>query len=309
MNNQIKLDAILILTVYSINNSYLAGEKMEIFKYKYDDLFNPVLKALHDLGGSGTNSEIEEMMIQNMKLSNDEIEDIHRGNTTKLSYRCAWAKNYLKRYSLLENSSRGVWALSNLGKDVYDVDKELVKRTVKELLREDDQHVEEDIVDIDETTEVPDLSWEEEIISILKSIEPATFERLSQRLLRELGFVNVEVTGKSGDGGIDGKGVIKIGGVLSFHVVFQCKRYKDNVPPREIRDFRGAMQGRGDKGLFITTGSFSRDAKLEAKRDGAPPIDLIDGIEFANKLKDLRLGIDVDMVEEVDIKKEWFSTI
>jgi len=196
-----------------------------------------------------------------------------------------------------------------LGKDVYDVDKEQVKRTVKELSREDDQQVEEDIVDIDKTTEVSDLSWEEEIISILKAIEPAAFERLSQRLLRELGFVNVEVTGKSGDGGIDGKGVIKIGGVLSFHVVFQCKRYKDNVPPREIRDFRGAMQGRGDKGLFITTGSFSRDAKLESKRDGAPPIDLIDGIEFANKLKELRLGIDVNMVEEVNIKKEWFSAI
>jgi restriction system protein len=121
--------------------------------------------------------------------------------------------------------------------------------------------------------------------------------------------VNVEVTGKSGDGGIDGNGVIKIGGVLSFHVVFQCKRYQDNIPPREIRDFRGAMIGRADKGLFITTGSFSRDARLEAKRDGAPPIDLIDGIEFAHKLKDLKLGIEIEMVEKIKINREWFSTV
>ena len=283
---------------------------METFRYKYDDLFNPVLQALHTLGGSGTNSEIEETIIQQMNLTDEEIEDIHRGNTTKLNYRCAWAKNYLKRYGLLENSSRAVWSLSNLGRNTLEVDKEEVKRTVKMISKKtDSESVKEDEIETLDDDDISNLNWEEELIEIMKSIEPAAFERLSQRLLRELGFVNVEVTGKSGDGGIDGIGVIKIGGVLSFQVVFQCKRYQGTVSPSAIRDFRGAMIGRADKGLFITTGVFSRDAKLEAKRDGAPPIDLIDGNEFANKLKELRLGVDVEMVEEVTIKKNWFDNI
>lgn len=154
-----------------------------------------------------------------------------------------------------------------------------------------------------------ELSWEDELIGIMKQMPPDAFERLSQRFLRELGFINVEVTGKSGDGGIDGVGVIKLGGILSFHVVFQCKRYSGSVSSSAIRDFRGAMIGRADKGLFITTGTFTRDAKQEAQRDGAPPIDLLDGNAFAEHLKNLRLGVHVELRENVLINSEWFNAI
>jgi restriction system protein len=109
-------------------------------------------------------------------------------------------------------------------------------------------------------------------------------------MLRESGFVHVEVTGRTGDGGIDGKGIARINGFMSFHVLFQCKRYKGSVTAGEIRDFRGAMVGRADKGLFISTGSFTPAAVKEATRDGAPPIDLVDGDELAEKLKELALG-------------------
>ena len=129
------------------------------------------------------------------------------------------------------------------------------------------------------------------------------------RLLRESGFVQVEVTGRSGDGGIDGKGIIKLQNVLSYHVVFQCKRYKESVGAGAIRDFRGAMIGRADKGLFITTGAFTRDAIKEATRDGASPIDLIDGEDLVDMLKQLRLGVEVRMVEEVDVNTAWFENI
>jgi len=121
--------------------------------------------------------------------------------------------------------------------------------------------------------------------------------------------VNVEVTGKTNDGGIDGKGIVKIGEVLSFHVVFQAKRYQGRVASSVIRDFRGAMVGRADKGLILTTGSFSREAKKEAQRDGATPIDLIDGNELAEKVKDLRLGVNVELVESVEINKDWFKKL
>ena len=281
---------------------------MEHFKYKYDDLFNPVLQALHKLGGSGTNSEIEEQVILLLNLSDLEVEEIHRGNTTKLAYRLAWARNYLKRLGLLENSGRAIWTLTAQGQKTTSIDQKEAKKIVKELsgVKRPSESPKEVVK---ESEELEELSWEEELIELMKSIEPAAFERLSQRLLRELGFINVEVTGKSGDGGIDGVGVIKLGGVLSFHVVFQCKRYTGSVSSGAIRDFRGAMIGRADKGLFITTGTFTREAKQEAQRDGAPPIDLIDGNAFAEHLKDLRLGVSVELREEVTIKRGWFDEI
>ena len=152
--------------------------------------------------------------------------------------------------------------------------------------------------------------WREELNRILsEELTPAAFERLIQRVLRETGFVQVEVTGRSGDGGIDGKGIAKINGILSFHVVFQCKRYRGSVGAAPIRDFRGAMQGRADKGLFITTGYFTRDAIKEATRDGAITIDLVDGGKLAEKLKELGLGVRVELSEAVRVERNWFSAI
>jgi len=142
---------------------------------------------------------------------------------------------------------------------------------------------------------------------LTKVLSPDAFERLAQRLLRESGFIQVEVTGRTGDGGIDGKGIARIHGFMSFHVIFQCKRYKGSVSASEIRDFRGAMVGRADKGLFITTGNFTSGAIKEATRDGAPPIDLVDGDELARKLKELGLGVKTELIEQVSVEREWFS--
>lgn len=154
-----------------------------------------------------------------------------------------------------------------------------------------------------------ETKWEDELLEIIKNITPEKFERLCQRILRELGFVDVNVTGKSGDGGIDGNGIIKINGTLSFHIVFQAKRYKGSVPPSVVRDFRGAMIGRADKGLIISTGTFSREAIKEARRDGAPTIDLIDRIDLVKKMKYLNFGVKIEMIEKVSINKDWFDTI
>jgi restriction system protein len=161
----------------------------------------------------------------------------------------------------------------------------------------------------EEEDEVDELNWQQDLLDVIKAMPAAAFERLSQRLLRELGFKNVEITGKAGDGGIDGKGILNIGSVITFRVVFQCKRYRDTVSAGVVRDFRGAVQGRADKGLLITTGSFTRDARAEAQRDGALAIDLMDGNELAQKLKELGLGVGVEMVEEVTIDAEWFQKI
>lgn len=276
------------------------------FKYKYDELFNPVLQSLHDLGGSGSNEEIEKKVSDTLKLTDDEMSIIHKGSLTKFSYRLAWARTYLKNYGLIDNSTRGVWSLTSEGLKIKSVDKAQVIKKVREQFAKD-KKLDKKEAELDEAA--VELEWQEELLETLRAIPPDKFERLSQRLLRELGFVNVEVTGKTGDGGIDGKGVIKLGGVLSFHVVFQSKRYKGSVAPTLIRDFRGAMIGRADKGLFITTGTFTGEAKKEAQRDGAPPLDLIDGYQLAEKLKELGLGIETYSVEKVKINKEWFEGI
>ena len=283
------------------------------FKYKYDDLFNPLIKALKKLGGSGAVSEMEEEVAQTLGLSDEAINEIHRESTTKLTYRLAWARNYLKRYDILDNSSRGVWALTEKGQKTDEVDQEKVKRAVIKKDKEERNKKPEVAVDepqIENTSEeIEEFGWQDKLIQTIREIHPDQFERLCQRLLRELGFVNVEVTGRTNDGGIDGKGIYKIGSVLSFHVVFQAKRYQGSVSSSTIRDFRGAMSGRADKGLIMTTGSFTREAKKEAVRDGATPIDLIDGNEFAERLKDLNLGVEVQMVEDVKIKTDWFKNI
>ena len=272
----------------------------------YDNLFNPVIKAMHELGGSASVSEIEEKVAEILKLTEEEISEIHKGNRTQLSYRLAWSRNYLKRYGVLENSSRGVWALTTKGRETTSVDKDEVNRTVKSLDKKSES-IEEVVEEGKEPDESEEL-WQESVLKELLNLKPDAFERLCQRMLRESGFVQVEVTGRSGDGGIDGRGIIKIGGLLSFHIIFQCKRYVGSVSSKEIRDFRGAMAGRTDKGLFITTGTFTRDAKQEASRDGVPPIDLIDGEELVQKLKELGLGVKIETEESVEIDRDWFKS-
>jgi restriction system protein len=274
---------------------------------KFDQLFNPLLTVLHALGGSASIEEQEEKIASALKLTEKDLQVIHRGNRTKFSYNLAWARTYLKQYGLIDNSSRGIWVLTAQGQKTQQVDADEVKRKCREDSRALRQNAQV-------ATEIPDGSeptssdWEDEVTEALKKMEPAAFERLCQRVLRESGFVQVEVTGRSGDGGIDGKGILKMGSILSFHVFFQCKRYKGSVSNAVIRDFRGAMDGRADKGVIITTGTFTRDARLEALRDGATPLDLIDGIELVQMLKNFRLGIEVKekVIEDIVVDKKWF---
>ena len=142
-----------------------------------------------------------------------------------------------------------------------------------------------------EGTGTPSKDYRTELIDLLLALPPSGFERLSQRLLREAGFTQVVVTGQSGDGGIDGHGTLQINPLVSFKVLFQCKRYSKSVSPSHVRDFRGAMAGRADKGIIITTGTFTAEARREASRDGVPPIELIDGEKLIDMLENLELGL------------------
>ena len=279
---------------------------MSDYTFSNKDFLNPIITALKELGGSAHISEIEEQIIKELNLTEKQINKIHNGNRTKLNYDLAWARTYLKKYGLITNSSTGVWTLTEKGQETTELDNNQVVKFVQEqnLIEKYGSKVSNEIEE-----ESNELEWEDELLSIIKEISPDAFERLCQRLLRELGFIDVNVTGKTGDGGIDGSGIIKINGTLSFHVVFQAKRFNKSVSSSVIRDFRGAMIGRADKGLVLTTGTFTRSAILEARRDGAPNIDLVDGIDFVRKLKYLNLGVEIEQIEKVKIKKEWFKKI
>lgn len=272
---------------------------------------NPTITALKQLGGSGTIEEIYLNVAQLIHLNDEQVAVLHdpsKGSQTEVEYRLAWARTYLKKYGVLEISSRGVWALTAKGNSIEGVDPKSVQKFVRELDRADKPI--ERLSEVNQSgNEVAD--WREQAISVLLEMSPAAFERLVQRLLRESGFTQVEVTGRSGDGGIDGIGIMRINGMLSFHVIFQCKRYKGSIAPSQIRDFRGAMVGRADKGLFVTTGSFTRDSIAEATRDGAPAIDLIDGDQLVMKLKELGLGIITKRIEleEISVEADWFRSI
>jgi len=281
----------------------------------YDQLLQPVFNAIKNLGDSGSIGEIDEKVAELLGLSEDIATIPHnpeKSNQTEFQYRLAWARTYLKQYGLIENSSRGVWAIAPDKRHIETIDAQEIVRAVREAHRAQRAAKTSGEPETPEDDEVPEetRSWREDLHYVLtQELTPAGFERLIQRLLRESGFVHVEVTGKSGDGGIDGKGIARLSGMLSFHVIFQCKRYQGAVSASHVRDFRGAMVGRADKGLLITTGTFTRDAIKEATRDGALPIDMIDGDQLADKLKELGLGIKTEVVEKVTIEENWYLTL
>lgn len=257
-----------------------------------NELMQPTVDAIRSLGGSAANDEIVEAVTAALQIP-DHLAALpyvsKRGNEdgrTQLEYDLAWARTYLKQLGVLSNSTRGVWVLTG---------KEFQQATLNAVASD---------------PIFPPSDWREQINKYLvEALTPAAFERLIQRILRETGFTQVEVVGKSGDGGIDGKGIAKINGILSFRVVFQCKRYRGSVGASEIRDFRGAMQGRGDKGLFITTGTFTRDAIKEATRDGAIAVDLVDGEKLAEKLRELELGLRIERTELITVDEDWFNAL
>lgn len=284
----------------------------------FDQLMNPLLDALFALGGSGSVEEIYEKVMELEEIDEAISSVLHnpgKSEQTAVAYRLAWARTYLKQYGFLENSSRGIWALTKLAQEKKQVDPQVAVKTIRETYKskspkqESNPSPEEELPSLTEADTPEFQDWREELYQILTHIPPDAFERLIQRLLRESGFVQVEVTGRTGDGGIDGKGIARIHGFMSFHVIFQCKRYQGTVSAGHIRDFRGAMVGRSDKGLFITTGTFTSAAIKEATRDGAPPIDLVDGEELIKKLKEFSLGLTTQLIERVTIDKSWFLSL
>ncbi|MEI2728329.1 MAG: restriction endonuclease [Candidatus Nanopelagicales bacterium] len=274
---------------------------------RYQDVLWPAVVALRDLGGSASISELDERLIANEGFSDEQQAVLHGdGPGSEIAYRIAWARTYLKGMGLADNSSRAVWSLTEAGRSVT---REEIEPLRQELIRSQRKRVKPRDGAADDAAE-EEASWQDELLEALLQIEPAAFERLCQRLLREAGFSRTQVTGRTGDGGIDGLGTYRLS-LVSFQVFFQAKRWRNSVGAKEVRDFRGAMSGRGEKGLLITTASFTADAKAEASRDGAPPVDLVDGAALCELLARYEIGVRVRerTVLDVEVDHETIAAL
>jgi len=282
---------------------------------EWTDYFVAAVNSLKARGGSATIEEMEDDVAEELHVSEKARAIPHGdGRRSQFQHDLAWVRTYLKFGGAAENSERGVWHLTPKGREMPESElRGLWKRIVTQQKQDRKKQEQLDLRDEEEEIraeqqEIPELGWKERLLRVMLSMDSGAFERLCQRLLRETGFIKVEITGRSGDGGIDGVGVLRVN-LLSFRVLFQCKKWKGSVGASVVRDFRGAMVGRADKGLLMTTGTFTADARREATRDGAPPIDLIDGDALCDLLKSAKIGVSISLIEKIEIDESAFSAI
>lgn len=276
----------------------------------FKEMMIPTLLALKALGGSGSNSEINEKVYEAMNFDEEILSVPHKteGLQSEVDYRLTRARRYMRKYGLIKDSLQGVWSIADSTLDPLSINpKELIRkvRSEKSILTIDSEPEDEAGEETRDLTE--DTSWRTELLDKLQNMDPSTFEYLCVEILRNTGFKDVKRTGGPVDRGIDGMCFLETGGLVEVKICFQCKRYKDRVKSKHLRDFRGAMQGRAEKGIFFTTGRFSDEAELEATRDGVTEIDLIDGKTLCNNLKKLQLGIKTAPDGKPTIDHKWFE--
>ncbi|SFE79590.1 restriction endonuclease [Paracidovorax wautersii] len=274
--------------------------------------FAPLLEALRQLGGSAAASEAVDEVAKIEGVTDVQRNVVLKSGVEKFSNQVRWARQYLVWAGMIDGSKRGVWTLTPKGFEA-----KLTMEEAREMVRiQSKAHGSpvqsvppgvsasaNDSVDSAHVEDSEQSDTEAELASflqVLRELTPAGFERICLRVLREAGFERLEVTGKSNDGGIDGIGVLQINDLVKFNVVFQCKKWINAVPPKEVRDLRGAMAGRAEKAIFLTTSTFTQGAKAEALRAGTDPIELVDGEKLLELFKKYEMGLKPRTVYDID---------
>jgi restriction system protein len=267
----------------------------------------PIIDILRSLGGSGSPREVTDAVVAALHIPEDQQRITLKNGTSRITNQVHWARFYLARDGYLRSSERGVWALTEKGVaaklgawDVYELFNRVHDSLPKSVSKASDAEQSDSNADDEPLGKSAADDYRTQLMEQLVSLPATAFEMICQRLLREAGFEEVVVTGRSGDGGIDGHGVLKVNPFVTFKVLFQCKRYKGSVAPSQIRDFRGAMAGRTDKGIIITTGIFTSEAAKEARREGAVAIELVDGEKLLDMCETLQLGLRPKRTYEID---------
>ena len=277
---------------------------------KFVRFFIPLQEVLIDLGGSGSPDEAYAGIIEKLNIPEHEQQELMKSGQTRVYNQIHWARFYLAKAGYIDSSKRGVWSLTERGlkeKITPEIARQILITCQTRFSSKDKVEIAgaDDAASAKTDSEGAEANYKFELLSRLKKLPAAGFERFCQRMLREAGFIQVAVTGRSGDGGIDGYGILQVNPLVSFRVLFQCKKYEGSVATGMVRDFRGAMAGRADKGIIITTGTFTADAKKESQRDGAAPIELIDGVRLITMCETLELGL--RPVTSFEIVPEFFE--
>lgn len=266
----------------------------------------PLLDVLRELGGSASPREASDAVAERLHLDAAIRNALTKTGQERFHNQVQWARQYLVWEGLIDAGKRGVWALTPAGWKANISEQEGHRVFLKWVAHHTERRRSKEASDDSVVRKVqddtpPDSERSQTLLDILNNLSPSGFERICQRLLRESGFEKVDVMGRSGDGGIDGIGVLQVNPLVSFRVVFQCKKWQGGVPPKEIRDLRGAMDGRAEKGIFITTGTFSAQARAEAERPGATPIELVEGAKLTTMFEVLELGMRPKTIFEIDL--------
>lgn len=287
-----------------------SGQKPKTRQSEFVRWFGPLLQALRDLGGSASPREALDRIAEIEKVPDSLRNEILKSGQERFYNQVHWARQYLVWEGFIESGRRGVWSLTLAGKNVVlspDEARQIFLRQVQRQakLKKPSGEAGSQLVHNEEApADTPQADQDSSLqgfLAVVKALSPSGFERLCMRLLREAGFERVQVTGRSNDGGIDGVGVLQLNDLMSFNVVFQCKKWEQSVPPKEIRDLRGAMDGRSDKGIFLTTSTYSSNARAEAERPGAVPIELVDGEKLFEMFKRYELGLKPRTVYDIDV--------
>ena len=277
-----------------------------------EELYNPILTVFRELGRSATPREIESQVIESLGLPDEVLEELTPAGWPRLRARLDWARFDLKNAGLLDSTQRGVWVLTDMGQGGDEIDPSVILSISEQVMKERKQARQtEDESEGEYPGNEPsgeDFGWRSELRSLLLTMDPSAFERLCQRILRESGFTDVSVTRRSGDGGIDGNGILQLQGIISVPIAFQSKRYKGSVSAPTVREFRGSLGRQAERGLLMTTGTFTQDARHEAKEEGKVFIDLMDGDALLDKLKELKLGVKTEMVEQTAVDESWWES-
>ncbi|WP_200874850.1 restriction endonuclease [Desulfonatronum thiodismutans] len=291
-------------------------------KAEFVQWMGPLLDALRELGDTATPQEASDLIAQRCGVPDAKKEELTESGIARFHNQVCWARQYLVWEGLISSARRGIWTLTERGKKTRlteaegrDIFKKWVnihtqRRKAKEQGASCASETQEDIsakppeAECDDPLvgqgDAPTEMEEVKLLDVLRRMTPKGFEKFCKYLLRVYGFEKVEVTPDGKDGGVDGYGVLQLNPFVSFKVIFQCKRYTGTVSRAQVGDLRNAMLGRADKGIMITTGIFSEDAKREATREGAPPIELIDGNRLVAMLEKEEIGVVPRTVYDID---------
>lgn len=277
------------------------GKQAEFIRW-----MGPLLDALRSLGGKASPHECSDWIAEKFNLPPEVMEARMKSGNTRFHNQVQWARQYLIWEGLLDSTQRGVWTLSTKGAKTRlndEASRAIFLKWVSifaEARQKKATVIAPKATAPLEEAEAPEEVEEQALIDVLLSLQPDGFERLCKRLLHEYGLERLVVLGKSHDGGIDGKGVLRLNPFVGLKVMFQCKRIRGSVSRAQVGDFRNATMGRADKGIFLTTGTFSSDAQKEADREGVLPIELVDGERLVELFQAKELGVRQKQVFEID---------